>query len=431
MECSVIVLLMRMQRFLKPFLIFTICVSVLAAGRAAAAAEVPVYFFYGDGCPHCAKEEYFLEQLEAEDPSIRLEAFEIYNNLENQQLLMDVGVSLNTSVSGVPFTVVGTKYFVGYRSDTTTGADIEDAIEDCKSGSCEDVVGGLLQNGTSADGSVDGAAGDGGGGAAGQPAGEAPANGLQAGPVDTISVPLFGDVDISTFSLPVVTILIAALDGFNPCAMWALLFLITLLLGMENRKRMWLLGLTFLIASAAIYFMFMAAWLQLLLFIGFVLWIRLLIGAVAVIGGVVHLRDWCYSKDGVCKVSTGRRQQKIFEKLKSLVTKQSLLLSMLGIILLGVTVNLVELICSAGLPVVYTQILTLADLSTIQYYGYLLFYILIFLLDDIIIFSIAMVTLQVASSSSKFSRYTKLIGGILMVIIGLLLVFKPEWLMFG
>ena len=231
-------------------------------------------------------------------------------------------------------------------------------------------------------------------------------------------------------SLPVLTFVVALLDGFNPCAMWTLLFLISLLLGMNDRKRMWLLGTTFIAASALVYFLFLAAWLNLFLFLGFIVWVRLVVGLVALVTGGYFLRDYVVNKTGQCQV-IGNRRQKTMEKIRKIIKKKLLLLSLLGIIILAFAVNLVELICSAGLPAIYTQILSLAQLPKWQYYLYLIFYILIFMLDDLIIFFIAMITLQAVGIQSKYSRLSHLIGGILMLIIGCLLLFKPEWLMFG
>ena len=194
---------------------------------------------------------------------------------------------------------------------------------------------------------------------------------------------------------------------------------------------MWILGVAFLLTSAISYFIFMAAWLNLLLFIGLVFWIRLVIGLVALGGGSYNIREFFRNKDGACKVTGGAKRQKFFEKLKNVVLKRNFWLALAGIIALGFAVNLVELICSAGLPAVYTQILTLNDLSQAGYYGYLALYILIFLLDDLLVFFIAMITLRITGVTSKYARWSYLIGGILMLIIGLLLIFKPEILMFG
>ncbi len=239
------------------------------------------------------------------------------------------------------------------------------------------------------------------------------------------------DPRILSLPLPLLSVVIGFLDGFNPCAMWTLLFLITLLLGMKDKKRMWILGITFIVASAFVYFLFLSAWLNFFLVLGFVFWIRIAIGLVAIGAGIYNLREYYLNKNAVCKVTQGEKRKKTFDKLKGITQEKRFLLAFFGIILLAFAVNLVELVCSAGLPAVYTQILSLNALPTWQYYLYILIYIFFFMLDDLFIFAIAMVTLHTVGIQTKYARFSQLIGGILMLIIGILLLFKPELLMFG
>lgn len=222
-----------------------------------------------------------------------------------------------------------------------------------------------------------------------------------------------------------------ALDGFNPCAMWTLLFLISLLLGMKDKKRMWILGATFIVASASVYFMFMAAWLNLILFLGLVIWVRIIIGLIAMIGGGYSLKEFIFNKNSGCKITGNEKRQKVFDKMRLAIQQNSLWLALGGIILLAFAVNLVELICSAGLPAVYTQILALNQMNNWQYYLYILLYILFFMIDDLLLFFVAMFTLQMTGITTKYARFSRLIGGLIMLAIGLMLIFKPGWLMFG
>jgi hypothetical protein len=175
----------------------------------------------------------------------------------------------------------------------------------------------------------------------------------------------------------------------------------------------------------------MAAWLNLILFLGFIFWIRLIIALVALGGGGYNLREYFINKDSGCKVVGGEKRQKVFEKLKRITQEQKFWLALGGIMVLAAGVNLVELICSAGLPVIFTQVLALSNLATWQYYSYMLIYIFVFMLDDLFVFFTAMITLQLTGITTKYTRISHLIGGILMVVIGILLIFKPEWLMFG
>ncbi len=396
-----------MPRLIFESLAALFIMAVFLLPNSVLAASDTIYVFYSNNCPHCAKEISFLDEWRKQDKSVDFKAYEVSAKRNNSDLLTKVGLKLNVNVNGVPFTVIGDKYIIGFNNDTTTGARIKNYVEICRNLECVDVVYNIINN-------IDVHSQD-------------SVNSIP----DTIALPWGKDLKIKSLSLPVLTIVIAALDGFNPCAMWVLIFLISLLLGMEDRKRMWFLGITFLITSAAVYFLFMAAWLKLLLFLGFVIWVRIGIGAVALGGGIINIREWWKNKAGVCKVTGSEKRKKIFGRLKEITTQKSFILSLFGMILLAFAVNLVELICSAGLPAVYTQVLAMADLSSWQYYFYLLLYILIFLIDDILIFVIAMVTLQITGISTKYSRYSSLIGGMLMLIIGVLLILKPEWLMFG
>ena len=246
-----------------------------------------------------------------------------------------------------------------------------------------------------------------------------------------ITVPLAGEIDVRSFSLPLLTVVMGFLDGFNPCAMWALIFLIGLLLGMRNRARMWLLGSVFIVASAFVYFLFMAAWLNIILFFGLVLWVRIGIGLIALAGGVYSVTDAVLNPEISCKMTDDERRRQFRVRLRNVIGQHSLLLSMIGIALLAFMFNLVEIVCSAGFPAIYTQVLSLNALPTWKYYAYILLYIFVFMLDDLIVFFAAMLTLEVTGATTTYVRYARLLGGLLMLLIGALLIFRPQVLMFG
>ncbi len=170
--------------------------------------------------------------------------------------------------------------------------------------------------------------------------------------------------------------------------MWVLIFLISMLLGMKDRKRMWILGTAFIISSAFVYFLFMAAWLNLFLFLGFLIWIRIIVGLFATGVGIYNIREFFINKNAECKVTGNEKRRKTLEKIKGITQRKELLIALFGIILLAFAVNLIEAICSAGLPAIYTQILSLSNLPLWQYYLYILLYLFIFMIDDLIVFFI-------------------------------------------
>ncbi|MFZ5391079.1 MAG: hypothetical protein ACOZAJ_02265, partial [Patescibacteria group bacterium] len=349
---------------------------------------------------------------------------EISKNFDNYRLMKQIADNLDIEANGVPFTVIGQNYLIGWYDDSSSGGQLEWFVNSALNKQCFDAATTSLKQPTITD-TTDKTT--------------LPSDSSQQDIVEqldnkkslNINLPLLGQKDLTQFSLPAITIVLGALDGFNPCAMWVLVFLIGLLLNMPNRRRMWLLGGTFIVTSAAVYFIFMAAWLNLLLFIGLLFWVRVIIGLVALGGGAYNLKEYFTNKEAACKMVDADKKNKYFTKLKNITQKSSLFWSLVGIIALAASVNLVELVCSAGLPAVYSQVLALNNLPIWQYYLYLLLYVFIFMLDDLLVFILAMLTLKLTGLTTKYTRWSHLIGGILMLIIGLLLIFKPAWLMFG
>ena len=394
-------------------IIFIFLFIFLGLTRIVSASGFPVnaYFFYGDSCPHCAKEKAYLESIAEKHANLKIYDFEIYHNSDNIQILKEVSQVIKADISGVPFLLIGDKYFIGY-SDSITSKEIENRVIECSSNYCSDpaakILGLNIENKQ-----VDVAK-------------ESTSTEI-FDRENMVDIPFLGNID--NFSLPILTVIMGILDGFNPCAMWTLLFLISLLLGMKDRKRMWILGSAFIVASASVYFIFMSAWLNLILFLGFIVWVRIIIGVLALLGGMYSLREG-FSENSGCNITNNEKRQKVFEKIKSVINQNSFLIALGGIIVLAFMVNLVELICSAGLPAIYTQVLALNELPTWQYYLYILTYILFFMIDDLFVFFVAMITLEMTGITTKYAKYSRLIGGIIMLLIGLLLIFRPEWLMF-
>lgn len=370
---------------------------------------VTVYLFWATACPHCVHEKEFLAALKRRDQSVKVVALEVSGSRENRELFQKVGKILQADVSGVPFTVIGHQYIIGWQDESTTGRAIEAAIGEARSRGAPDLVAGLLA----------------------APGPSLPVGADKPAVPETLTLPVVGQVHLKYLSLAAITVIIGALDGFNPCAMWVMFFLINLLLGMENRRRMWVLGSAFIIASGAVYFLFMTAWLNILIFLGFIFWIRIIIGCVALFAGGYNLKEYWTEVSGACTLSQGARRQRTMDRLKAVISLQNFWLALGGIVLLSFLVNLVELICSAGFPVVYLQILSLTPMPFWQYYLYLLLYIVVFMLDDIIVFVVAMITLQLMGVTTRYKRFSNLIGGVLMLVLGLLLIFRPGWLMFG
>ena len=378
--------------------------------------ELRLYLFHQESCPHCQKEIEYLEELKEEYSNLDIVTYEISKNEMNYNFYIKVANKINDnldkkqqlSIGSVPFTIIGTDFYVGF--EVSQKDSIKKSIDKFLKNDIVDVVS-MIKN-------------------------EEDISKIEfnTDPNSKLNIPLLGEINAKTVSLPLISIVIGLVDGFNPCAMWVLLFLIGMLFNMKDKKKMWTLGITFLVASALVYLLIMSAWLKVAISFNASVWLRTLIAIVALIAGAINLKSYIKEKkrktDG-CEVVDESKRKKIFTSIKKITSQKKFILSVLGIIALAVSVNLIELACSTGLPLIFTQILAFNDLSSFEYTTYMLLYILFFLIDDIVIFVVAMLTLNIKGISSKYGKYSHLIGGIIMILIGLLMIFKPEWLMFN
>ncbi|MFA6645471.1 MAG: hypothetical protein WCS76_03805, partial [Bacilli bacterium] len=249
-----------------------------------------------------------------------------------------------------------------------------------------------------------------------------------------VELPFLGVIDPQAISLGLVSVVLGFVDGFNPCAMWVLLFLISLLLPNHDRKRIIILGGVFILTSALFYFALMMAWVNTAVFIATNLAFRIIVGVFALAAGGYNLYQFIKNvreKDVGCEVTDEKRRKKLMERVRNIITQNKLILALAGVISLALIVNFIELACSAGVPLVFAYILALNGLSGWAGVGYVLLYIFFFVLDDIIVFFIVMFTLKLKVVSNKIAFYNHLIGGILMLVIGILMIFFPAILQFN
>ena len=375
--------------------------------------DVTLYFFHGDGCPHCAEESVFLEKLQKDYPDLKIEKYEVWYDEENSALLQKVQQELHIERMGVPTTIIGDVYMVGYSEETANV--INRAIDFFYENEYKDVVSQIKDDTYVDDGSES----------------EFLKREAETDKDMTVKVPFYKKINLKKVSLTTAAVVIGLIDGFNPCAMWVLLFLISVLIGMKDKKRMWILGLAFLLTSALVYALIMLSWIQIVVKMTTVISIRRIIAIAALIGGFFQLRSFIKNKNtSGCEIVDDSKRKTIFKKIRKFTSEKSFLLALIGVMGLAVSVNLVELACSAGLPLVFTELLALNDVSNMAKFWYVLLYIIFFLIDDLIVFIIAMFTMKVTGMTTKYNQYSHLLGGVIMLLIGALLLLKPEWLMF-
>lgn len=395
-------------------LVFVFTFIIFLLPFAVEADEFNFYLFYGDGCPHCRDLENYLEEEYSNDKEMNLYKYEVWNDENNQELWKKVQDVTGEEARGVPYFIIGEEVYQGYSKGDTWEKKIDKAIKKAKKGGYTDNVGITL--------------------------------GIKSGEIEkdsnkkeekkeevstTLDIPLIGTVDLKGIALPIIAVIMGLVDGFNPCALWILIFLITMLFDYPSRKKMWILGCTFLFTSAFIYFLFMVSFLNIAMFINSITILKLLIAAFALTFGGYNIYRYFKTKEVGCDVVDKNKRKKIMTRIKDILSEKKFILSLIGIIFLAFSVNLIELLCSLGLPVMFTEILAYNNVTGIKNILYIVLYVLFFLIDDLVIFFLAMKTLKINAISNKYSKYSHLIGGIIMILIGLLMLFKPEWLMFN
>lgn len=356
-----------------------------AAPPSATDGGPALTFFWAVGCEHCEQARPFVERLRRQYPGLAVEAIEIRNDEAGRRRFAETMARLGASALGVPTFVVGDQHVVGYA-----GAHTEAEVEA--------VVAAALER-------------------------RAPRE-----PRDGVQTSLFGWVSVSKLGLPLFTIVLGLLDGFNPCAMWVLIFLLATLAGQRDRRRMALTAGTFVLVSGLVYFAFMSAWLSIFLVVGMTRAVQVALGALALGMGGLHLKNFALPQRPASLAIPERVKPGIYARVRDVLRQHSLASSLLGVASLAVLVNMVELLCTAGLPAVYTAILVKQNLSPVSRIAHLALYNVAYVADDALMVTLAVATLSRRRLADQAGRWLQLVSGAVLFALGLLLVFRPEWL---
>jgi hypothetical protein len=255
---------------------------------------------------------------------------------------------------------------------------------------------------------------------------EAPAAAPPVAPA--LSLPFAGALDAQSLSLPVFTLVVAGLDAFNPCAFFVLMFLLSLMVHAGSRKRMALIGGMFVITSGLLYFVFMAAWLNIFLVVGELALITTIAGLVAIVIALINIKDFFWFKQGVSLSIPERAKPGLYQRSRNLLKASSLPAMLAGTTLLALAANSYELLCTSGFPMVYTRTLTLQELPPATFYAYLALYNLIYVTPLLIIVAVFTARFGARKLSEEEGRVLKLLSGFMMLLLGLVLVIAPALL---
>lgn len=352
--------------------------------------KVVITFFYSETCPHCHEGLTFLEELSQTRDDFIVEKYEVLHNSTSREYAVDFCEKEEVPFNSVPTYFIGDKYFVGYSS--SMNEDILEAI---------DLVHLTNQNSTI-------------------PINESSTN--------EIKVPILGTLDATTVSIPVLAVVLGFIDGFNPCAFFVLLFLLSMLVYAKSRKRMALIGGIFVFFSGLIYFVFMSAWLNFFLVTQSITIITTIAGLVALTIAAFNIKDFFAFKKGASLSISDKNRKSLIKRMRGLLKAENIWTMIVGTVVLAVSANLYELLCTAGFPMVFTKALTLQNLPTASYYLYLLLYNVVYIIPLLVIVIIFTATLGSKKLSQEQGETLKLMSGMMMLALGGMLVFKPALL---
>lgn len=402
--------------------------------------KVVIYIFWGDGCPHCAEAKPFLEELTAKYKGVELREYEVWYNVQNQQIFTQIMQANGQTPGGVPAIFIGTNYYEGYSK--VYNENYEGVVVDClQKGGCPDAGASVLDPNrptvtplipisiappemfTTLTPQA---------GLAGTPTQIVPTSTPTPAAAfnrDIIELPLVGKVDLAGQSLTLSTILIAFVDGFNPCSVWVLTMLLALTLHSGSRKKVVIIGIIFLTVTAAIYALFIAGLFTMFTVINFVGWIQIVVAVVALFFALVNIKDYFWYKEGVSFTISDEKKPGIFQRMRRVMDASQSFWGMAGAtVILAAGVSLVEFSCTAGFPVLWTNLLVSQRVAPLEFALLLLVYLLIYQLDELVIFFAAVFTLRASRLEEKHGRMLKLAGGVLMLTLAAVMLIKPALL---
>ena len=376
-----------------------------SAEPEAAGLGLTLHYFWAPNCPHCAEAKPLIEALQARYPQLQVREYEIWRQRENFELLLGVAERHGGGVVSTPAIVLGDRLWFGFNS--AIAAEIEATVVRCLAGGCPDLLAAASQP------------------AAPVPGPPLPEASLAPEKSAPVVVPQFGSLDPERHSLPVLTLVLGLLDSFNPCAFFVLLFLLSLLVHLRSRRIMLLVGGTFVFFSGLIYFLFMAAWLNLFLLAGRINQVTTVAGVVALLVAAFNIKDFFFFHQGPTLSIPESAKPRLFKRMRYLLMEDRLPSVLFGTVVLAVAANSYELLCTAGFPMVYTRALTLHSLERWQYYAWLILYNVVYVVPLFVIVLLFTYTLGAKKLSEWQGRVLKLVSGVMMLLLGLVLLFNP------
>jgi cytochrome c biogenesis protein CcdA len=365
--------------------------DVWVASDTAGQPQVQLYFFWSLTCPHCTSAHPHVVAIPKQRPWVKVHELELSRSQPNVAHYQALAHRIGENASSVPAVIFCGEMHVGWEGPENSGRLLNERLDACRAR--------LVAGQSTTDG--------------------APASGR-------IDIPLFGTVDPSTISLPTLTLVLAGLDAFNPCAFFVLLFLLSMMAHQKSRSRMLLIGGVFVAISGIMYFAFMAAWLSVFQLFGHLSWVTLAAGALAILVGLTNIKDFFWFARGFSLSIPESKKPDVFRRARAILNAEQLPAMFAATAFLAVAANFYELLCTAGFPMIYTRVLTLAELPAGTRYVYLAAYNIIYVLPLAAIVAVFARTLGARKLSEREGRLLKLLSGLMMLGLGVLLLLAPE-----
>jgi cytochrome c biogenesis protein CcdA/glutaredoxin len=343
-------------------------------------------FFWGDGCPHCADQKRFHDGLRTDFPDLVIREHEVWYDEANRDLFRRTAAAAGIEPSGVPTTFYGDRVWVGYSDQI--GREIRATIEAVYTG-------------------------------ADPPPPER----------TVIDVPLLGAVDVGGRSIIASTLIIGFVDGINPCSLWVLSILLALVLHSGSRRRVAVVGGTFLVITSGMYGLYIAGAYSVFAYAQFLPWIQRAVALVVGTMGLLQLKDAAGIGAGPSLSVPDSAKPGLYVRMRGLAASDRPIPTVLGATaLLAVGVSLLETPCTLGLPILWTSLLTQNDVAPLGAAVLFLLYLGAFLLDELIVFGAAVGTMRAIKLQEHHGQALKLISGVVMVTLALVMGFRPEWM---
>lgn len=382
-----------LRSFRTVMLGWTLSVLALSAG---ADERLEMLVFVAEGCPHCDAQKPFLEALAADHKGLTVEFFELRQSARNRALFREIAQAYEISAGSVPTVFVGGRSWVG--DSRLLRSQIAAHVQHClQQGGCPDTRN---------------------------------PDGLSAAPAAeglSLDVPLLGRVDLMLQPLAVSTALIAFIDGFNPCSIWVLTILLALVLHSGSRRRILIVGLTFLTVTATLYGLFIAGLFGVLDMLSGIGWVYGFVALLALLFAVVNIKDYFYFQRGLSFTIDERHKPGIYRRMRSLIRDGRSTPALIGATaMMAAGIAVIELPCTAGFPVLWSALVSSREVDWPGFALLLLLYLLIYLAIEVLIFVMAVVTMRVDRFEERHGRLLKLIGGMIMLALALVLLLAPE-----